>query len=73
MKKRLSQQKKDAYKAEATRIKLMPPKERVAARKEARTRVKKAYDAKIAMLPALGRRNYNEVVALINRINKIKW
>ena len=27
----------------------------------------------IKQLPAIGKRKYNEVVALINKVNKLKW
>ena len=67
------QQKKDGYKSETARIKALPSKERVAARKELKARLKKAYDEKIKMLPSLGRRKYNDIVALINKLKKLKW
>ena len=73
LKKRLTQLKKEAFAADAGKIKALPPKERQAARKELRARIKKAHDERLKQLPALGKRKYNEIVALINKINKLKW
>ena len=73
LKKRLAQLKKDAFAAEAGKIKALPPKERSAARKALRARIKKVHDERLKQLPAIGNRKYNEIVALINKVNKLKW
>ena len=73
LKKRLMQRKKELYAVEAKRIKGLPVKERVAARKDVNSRLKRDFDAKIKQLPTLGKRKYNEIVALINKINRLKW
>ena len=70
---RLAQQKKASYSAEAERIKSLPSTQRVAARKALRARLKKVYDEKLRQLPNLGKRNYNDIVALINKLRKIRW
>ena len=73
LRKRLMQRKKDAFKTEAARINDLPPKERAPARKALRARLKRDHDAKLKLLPSLGRRKYNEIVALISKLKKIKW
>ena len=73
LRKRLIQQKKAAYSAQAARIKALPAKERTAARKALRAQIKKTHDEKLKQLPALGKRKYNEIVALINKLKKLKW
>ena len=71
--KRLQQQKNDAYAAEAGRIKALPSKKRAAARKLLRVRLKKTYDDRLKQLPTVGKRSYNDIIALINKIRKLKW
>ena len=73
LRKRLIQLKKKAFSAQAARIKSLPAKERPAARKSLRVQLKKAHDEKLKQLPALGKRKYNDIVALINKLKKIKW
>ena len=73
LRKRLVQRKKDAYKAEAARIKALPAKERPAARKALKAKLKADHAAKLKLIPTLGRRKYNEIVALINKLRKLKW
>jgi transketolase len=73
LRKRLMAQKKSAYSAQAARIKALPAKERTAARKALKQQLKKAHDEKLKQLPALGKRKYNDIVALINKLKKLKW
>ena len=73
LRKRLMQQRKEGYKAETARINTLPKKDRATARKTLKARLKQAYDAKIKMLPALGKRSYNDIVALISKLRKFKW
>ena len=73
LKKRLMQRKKELYTVEAKRIKSLPVKERAKARKDVKARLKKDFDSKVNQLPVVGKRKYNEIVALINKTNKLKW
>ena len=73
LRKRLVQRKKEAYKAENARINDLPPKERAPARKALRARLKKDHEAKLKQIPPVGKRKYNEIIALISRLKKIKW
>ena len=73
LRKRLAELKKTAYKAEAPRIKKLPSKERAAARKALRTRLKQEHDAKLKQLPTVGRKRYTDIIALVNRLKKLKW
>ena len=70
---RLVQQKRDGLAAEAATIQGLPAKQRAAARKKIKARLKKAYDARVKMLPTLGRRRLGDIIALINKLNKLKW
>ena len=73
LRQRLVKLKKDGYTAETARIKSLPPKERAAARKAVRAILKNAFNERVKMLPTLGRRSYNDIVALINKLRKFKW
>ena len=73
LRKRLAELKKSAYKGEAPRIKKLPSKERAAARKALRTRIKQEHDAKLKQLPTVGRKRYTDIIALINKLKKFKW
>ena len=70
---RLMQQKKEGLALEVAKIKALPSKQRAAARKKVKARLKKAYDAKVKMLPTLGRRKLADVILLIKKLNRLKW
>ena len=72
IRKRITQLKKEAYSAETSRIKGLPSKERAAARKALRARLKKEFDDKLKQVPSLGRKKYSDIVALIHKIKRIK-
>lgn len=73
LRKRLSEIRKNAYKAEAPRIKGLPSKERAAARKQLRARLKQEHDAKLKQLPAVGRKRYTDIISLIKKLKKVSW
>ena len=73
LRKRLMETKKNAYKAEAPRIKKLPSKERAAARKALRARLKQEHAAKLKQLPTVGRKKYTDIISLIRKLKVIKW
>ena len=72
-KKQITAGKKAHYTRENTRIKAMPVKQRVAARKKVRDDLKKKQQALLKQMPAGGRLSMQDLVALISKVKKIKW
>jgi hypothetical protein len=65
--------KKKYYAQENEKIKKLPTKERVAARKKLKAEIKKKQIELTKSMPSTGRMKYNDVAALIRKIKQLKW
>ena len=67
------QSKKNAYKVGNEKIKSIPAKSRKAARAKLKAEHKAKHAALLKQLPAIGKKNMNEIATLMSAINKVKW
>jgi hypothetical protein len=73
IKKRLTTQKKEALKTALLGVNKLPVKERAAARKRIRKELSDKLKSLTKQIPPLSKKKYQEVVALIKKIQSIKW
>ena len=72
-KKQITTGKKAHYTRENARIKKLPTKQRVAARKRVKEQLKNKQRELLKKMPAAGRLKLADLVALISKVKTIKW
>ena len=73
VKKDITVAKNKYYAQENSKIKQMPAKLRVAARKKLKAEIKKKQTELTKSMPSTGRMQYNDIAALIRKIKSLKW
>ena len=73
LKKKWTSLRKADYTTNNDKIKKMPPKQRIQARKQLRERLKKKLAILVKQLPVAGKRTHSELDSLITKVNKLKW
>ena len=72
-KKSITVGKKAHYDRENAKIKKMPVKERKSARQKLKAELKGKQQTLLKQMPAAGRLTLQHLVALISKVNKVKW